>query len=106
VYLSESLALACLEVLVHIRPLPRRFRSGLCYTIEIPESELERPKTTELPKRWNLPVAPAEARDFGTRFLIEKRAVGLVVPSAIVPRETNALINPLHPKFRLDWITG
>ena len=37
-----------------------------------------------------------DARDFGTRWLSEKRSALLLVPSVIVPMETNVLINPLH----------
>lgn len=106
VYCSDSLALACLECLVHVRPLTRRFAPGFYYTIDIPERHLERPELSALPEGWRDSVAPAGTRDFGTRFMTEMRAVALVVPSAILPVGLNAVVNPLHPHFRLSWIEG
>jgi len=106
VYCSESLPLACLETLVHIRPMPRRFPPSIFYSIDIPDELLERPAHSALPAGWNDPVAPAAARDFGSAFVTESRAVALVVPTAILPLGLNALVNPLHPAFRLAWVRG
>ena len=106
VYCSESLALACLEMLVHIRPVPRRFPASVFYTVDIPEADLERPPRSALPRGWDAVVPSPAARDFGTAFLRQRRAVALVVPTAIVPLGFNAVVNPLHPGFRLDWVEG
>ena len=106
VYCSDSLALACLECLVHVRPLPRRFAPGSYYIVDIPDRHLERPKVPALPDGWRDPVVSARVRDFGTRFIVEQRAVGLVVPSAILPVGLNVVVNPLHPHFQLDWADG
>lgn len=106
VYCSDTLSLACLECLVHIRPLPRLFAPAVYYAVEVPDDLLERPDRTTLPRGWNAPVAPAAARDFGTQFLTEQRAVGLVIPTAILPEGANVVINPLHPAFKLEWVTG
>ena len=38
-----------------------------------------------------------ESRRFGTAWLTEKRSAVLLVPSVIIPVETNILINPGHP---------
>ncbi|MGH8586774.1 MAG: RES family NAD+ phosphorylase [Gammaproteobacteria bacterium] len=35
----------------------------------------------------------------GAEFLRSSRALGLIVPSAIVREAGNILINPLHPRF-------
>jgi RES domain-containing protein len=106
VYCSDSLALACLECLVHVRPLPRRFAPGFYYIIDIPDRHLERPKDAALPAGWRVPVVSGKVRDFGTKFIVEQRAVALVVPSAILPVGLNAVVNPLHTQFRLDWVEG
>ena len=37
--------------------------------------------------------------EFGTDFLRSARALGLIVPSAIVPEARNLILNPLHPRF-------
>ncbi len=106
VYCSDSLALACLECLVHVRPLPRRFAPGCYYTIDIPDRHFEQPRVSVLPDGWRDPVVSARVRDFGTRFLVAKAAAALVVPSAILPVGLNAIVNPLHPHFRWSWIEG
>ena len=36
---------------------------------------------------------------FGTDFLRSGRALGLIVPSAIVPEARNLIVNPVHPRF-------
>jgi RES domain-containing protein len=103
---SENLALACLENLVHIRPLPRRFPASVFFTVDIPEEHLERPPRSALPHGWSRAVPTAATRDFGTAFLRELRVVALIVPTAIDPIGVNAMINPLHPAFRLGWVGG
>jgi RES domain-containing protein len=106
VYCSDSLALACLECLVHIHPLPRHFAPGFYYTIDIPERHLERPALTVLPDGWRNSVPAGKVRSFGTKFIAENRAVALVVPSAILPVGLNAVVNPQHPHFNPSWIEG
>ena len=39
------------------------------------------------------------SKDFGTDFLRSARTLGLVVPSAIVPKAKNLVLNPVHPRF-------
>jgi len=44
------------------------------------------------------PPGPASVA-FGTDFLRSGRALGLIVPSVIVPEARNLILNPLHPRF-------
>lgn len=44
------------------------------------------------------PPGPASVA-FGTDFLRSARALGLIVPSVIVPEARNLIINPVHPRF-------
>lgn len=104
VYAADSLALACLECLVHIRPLP--LPDGIYYSIDVPDALLERPDPADLPPEWHASIVTAASRDFGTAFLRSRRATGLVVPTAIQPLGLNVLLNPLHPKFDLRWVRG
>jgi len=106
VYASDSLALACLECLVHIRPLPRIFPGSLYYIVDVPDRLLEQPTLAALPVGWNSAVPGLASRDFGTDFLRRQRAVGLVVPTAIQPLGLNVVLNPLHPHFQLAWVRG
>jgi len=106
VYCSERLSVACLETLVHIRPIPRVFPASVFFALEIPDDLLEEPALSRLPAVWNAEVVPRQTREFGTEFLQSGRAVGLVVPTAVIPLEKNVIINPLHPKFRVEDVKG
>jgi RES domain-containing protein len=106
VYCSDTLAGACLETLVHIRPLPRVFPQSVFFELEIDSHLLEKPDIAKLPAAWNGPVPTKETRDYGTAFLTASRAVGLMIPTTVIPHGWNVVINPAHPKFRMVAIKG
>jgi RES domain-containing protein len=106
VYCSDSLALACLECIVHLRPLPRVFPASVYYTVNIPDDMLEVAARSTLPSGWDSAVAGNASRDYGTAFLREHRAPGLAVPTVIQPLGLNIVLNPLHRSFNLEWIHG
>jgi RES domain-containing protein len=101
VYTSRSVALACLETLVHLRNL-RQGEERWLFTVEIPDRLIE--ELRPLPRAWDVEPAGAESRAAGDRWVTEQRSVALLVPSVVVPVEQNALINPRHPRFRLAWV--
>ncbi len=51
---------------------------------------------SDLPPGWR-EIGSPEARALGTEWLRSGRTAMLAVPSAVVPREHNVLINPHHP---------
>ena len=99
VYSASSIALACLETVVHLNaqslPINR-----YAVEIQIPLSIWEkayRPSQEELPKDWfELPAGTASAA-FGSQWVHSSKSLLMVIPSVIVPMESNILINPLHP---------
>lgn len=101
VYASQSLALSSLEKLVHAHSL--QALTGLVYfEVEIPDALIEVAK--HLPAHWDAePIHPA-SQAFGTRWASEQRSPALLVPSVIIPTEHNCLLNPLHPRFTLEWV--
>jgi len=99
VYAASTRALACLETLVHLNagglPLNR-------YLVEvvIPDdlwtaAEVATPAT--LDAGWDAEPAGRTSISFGTHWANSKRSALLVIPSVIVPEESNLLINPTHP---------
>lgn len=98
VYVSESRALATLEVLAGLgseSPLINysligvRFDEDLVSVIGPPD----------LPEGWDTnPPGPA-SQAVGDLWLAEQRSVVLRVPSVIVPAENNYILNPSHPGF-------
>lgn len=96
-YTSESRALATVEYLVHlpmsIAPVDLRIS-----TIEIPDHIVpEEVSIEELPGNWKDYPAPVALADIGNRWAMSRESLLLRVPSSVVYREFNILINPLHP---------
>lgn len=98
VYSSGSLSLAALELLVHLNP-PVRFR-WVARSCEFDPRLVETFPSGRLPSEWRRVPAPQEVREIGDAWLAESRSAVLAVPSVVVPREWNYLLNPAHPDFR------
>jgi RES domain-containing protein len=98
VYASATKSLALLEILVHLdvgRPLPR----FVAFRFEVDSTLVENLDPARLPRRWRTTAALLATRRIGDEWLAAARAVALVVPSAVVPEESNYLLNPEHPAF-------
>jgi RES domain-containing protein len=93
VYTASSLALAALEVFVHL-PAAMRRPSGLpdllTVAIDLPDEDIAGPEG--LTQR-----GAASFRAFGDAWLTGNRSLGLRVPSQVIRHDTNVLINPRHP---------
>lgn len=99
-YASESLALASLEILVHCEPdlAPRDL---IAIEVNVPKSvTMEALTQRSLPSSWRKYPAPASLQRLGNAWLDRVSACILRVPSALVPSESNFLINPVHPDAR------
>jgi RES domain-containing protein len=98
VYCAESRALAMLEMLVQDEPLRARY---VVIPATLPDGmALERVERTKLPADWRTPRRLEDLRRIGGEWAASRRTVALAVPSAVLPDETNYLLNPLHPDFR------
>ena len=60
----------------------------------------------DLPPAWRRDPAPQSVKNLGDRWVRTARSLVLQVPSAVVPSESNYLINPSHPDFGQIEITG
>lgn len=104
VYASTALSLAALEVFVHADPDTAPALVALRAELP-PRAQVERVSAGDLPAGWREYPGPEALRDVGTAWVRRGEALGLLVPSAIVPQEENLLLNPEHPGFagvRLD----
>lgn len=96
-YTSQYISLAILEILVRAN----KFTSPDSYTLtsfEIPNEGIYRIQLKKLKKEWKDDLRYTQG--IGEDFLSENNFLCLQVPSAIVPLETNFLLNPLHPDFK------
>jgi RES domain-containing protein len=99
VYLSEHQSLAALEVFVQMRPLSPADDFAII-SAEWEPDLMETLSAPALPKNWRALPPGMETAAIGDRWVREGRSAVLAVPSAIIPAETNFLINPAHPDFR------
>jgi RES domain-containing protein len=100
IYTSSHQSLAALEVLVHV-PVTSIPEDLQLITLKVPVTEeTEQILTSDLPEDWQAYPAPDRLAEIGTNWA--KRGEGLLlrVPSAIIPDESNFLINPLHEEAR------
>lgn len=100
VYASQSPSLAVLETLVWVPP--HLFEERTLLELEVPDEDLEEVGYAQMFRLvHDAPDDERErlTRDHGTRWLRERRSLGLVVPSAVMPVENNVLLNPDHPKM-------
>lgn len=100
VYASSTLALAVLELFVHLDPpeIPQDFVE---IPADIPASlQIARVRPAQLPADWRRYPAPEALADTGTRWVREGKTAVLAVPSAVIPSELNYVLNPVHPAFK------
>ena len=98
VYISETLSLAALEVLVHVQS-SGLLTSYVTCRVDFDSNWSDIFNPASLPPDWRSSPAPAELRAIGDDWVRVRRSLLLKVPSAIVPQEHNYLINPAHPDF-------
>lgn len=98
VYAGLSVEICVVEKLVHL---------GTTLPNDLVLVELHLPDETSLYEEADMSVFPhwdaspphIETIEYGGTFLRSGRALGLIVPSAIVPEARKLLINPVHPRF-------
>lgn len=99
-YTSQSIALACLEVLVHYgkRALAAKFRR---VSVTVPKGvSLKEVRVNSLDKSWTDYPESRACREIDRDSTGKGRYCILKVPSVVVPEESNHLFNPAHPEFK------
>lgn len=97
-YLSATLSLSALEILVHADPadLP----GHVSVPVDVPAyASIEAADPDALSIRWREELSPPEIRAFGDAWVKQARSLLLRVPSVIIPDEYNFVLNPAHPDF-------
>jgi RES domain-containing protein len=104
-YTSASRALAVLELLVHLQA------SELLATYVLIEATfdaalVERLEPVRLPRNRRAFPSRVGLQEIGDRWTAERRSAVLEVLSAVVPAESNFLLNPLHRDFAKIAVGG
>lgn len=97
-YFASTVALACLETLVHFNSAALPIKRFLVAVDLSDEQWADRVIVTDPPTGWDeLPPGAASA-EVGDRWVADGRHLLMDVPSIVVPEERNILINPAHPE--------
>lgn len=98
VYAADSVALAVLEVLVHLRDIDAMQHFMLCgFTLD--EALVMKLDPGKLPEDWRADPPPFSTMAIGDEWLSTGASLALAVPSTIIPVQNNLIINPAHEKF-------
>jgi RES domain-containing protein len=99
VYCSSSLALAAIELFVHLEPNLQP-SDLVSIAAELPQGEpARRPDVDDLPSEWwSDEYDPL--RKLGDDWIRAKNSLAMMVPSAPLHSEWNVLVNPLHPALK------
>ena len=104
IYCAEHLSLAILEVLVHAPEPSQRSVPRVCFRIRLDRALVERLPEKQIPAGFSPRTPYAVTRAVGDAWLRASRRPALSLPSAIVPTESNYILNPMHPDFdRIPW---
>lgn len=102
VYLSTTLSLAVLELLVHTDPdlLPPDL---VVLRVDLVGIDHAQPDLDTLPGGWNQEIGNAATQSFGGAWLDAETEPLLVLPTVLLPIEAepaewNVLLNPRHPE--------
>lgn len=97
VYTAGSQSLAMLEMLVQDEPLRANY---VMIPARLPGNlKMERIAASDLPADWRTLAGREALQKLGTAWALRGSSVVLAVPSAVIPIETNYLLNPHHPSF-------
>ena len=99
-YTSTHLSLAVLEIIVQARRPYIAFEGAFAITFHLPDaSQLDTVEDARLPADWRIASRSAATQAIGDQRFADG-ALGLVVPSAILPSEHNVVLNPKAPAYR------
>lgn len=99
VYLGGALSLAALELFVHLAPEDARLALVAIEVIVPDKLRIEKLAAGALPDNWRAEPPPHAAQALGLDWARRNETALLRVPSVIVPREFNYLLNPRHSDF-------
>jgi RES domain-containing protein len=99
VYTAGSLSLSILEIIVHLE-FKEALRLYKAIPVTLPKSAMEVIDPSSLPADWSKSIPHPSTQLTGNHWIRSQSSVALQVPSAIVPIESNILINPAHATFQ------
>ena len=96
VYASDTLALAVLEVVVHL-PTYRALRERIAFRLDIPDELIATLTEHDLPGDWRSTPPSRSTQTLGDAWVTRADSAVLQLPSVLLPHHTNLILNPAHP---------
>jgi RES domain-containing protein len=97
-FAAQSESLATLEYLVHATS-ERLFHDAVLVVAELDDRYITTLDASALPKDWRSAPPAHSTQRIGDEWLAAGVSTAMRVPSAVVPRERNVLVNPRHREF-------
>jgi len=99
IYTSESISLCALELLAHTNGIRPKGTFKLMH-IDIPNSiNIAIIASEKLPLNWHLLASYPTTQKLGSDWYDRMDSLAMKIPSAIVPSESNYIVNAKHPAF-------
>ena len=101
-YCAETRAMCCLETLVHLVDDPLPFNRFLV-RYDIPDEVWDARAIIDVdtaPGGWDALPYGMPSMKYGTNWARHGAQAVHVVPSVVIPEETNVLLNPAHPDMK------
>ena len=99
IYTAGSMALAALEMLVHLDDDEMLLAYSYVGANVPAELILSVQAFSPLPKNWSASPSPPALQRIGDEWVQTQASAVLEVPTSILPIEHNYLLNPAHPDF-------
>ncbi len=100
IYTADSLALAVLEITVHLSQEDLLQKNYYRIWVQFESSLVTSLDPAEIPDDWDSLPPSESTQNIGTQWASSQKSAILKVPSSVVREEFNYLINPVHPKFK------
>ena len=97
IYAADSLALAILEISVHLSQIDLLYNNYFRISVDFDASLVASLDPAKLPDDWDSLPPSESTQDIGTHWALSQKSVILKIPSTVVREEFNYLINPVHP---------
>jgi len=97
VYTASTQSLATLELLVQDGKLLANY--VMVPAVISGKLKVEHVDQGGLPENWHTVEYLEHLREIGADWIRRASSAVLAVPSAVIPSETNYLLNPMHPSF-------
>jgi len=101
IYTGNSRSLSTLELIVHKNSVqPSMKYKVMIISIADEENLFMQILQENLPKSWRSMIAYPELQQLGNEWYQNETSLVLKVPSAVIPKEYNYIINTKHPDFK------